>query len=142
MEIVEYTNQQAGKLEEFKASVWSVADREHYGDNQPQFFRETITLLATEGEVIFGYITIIADSGVAQFEPLMVAVERKGQGIGSALLKAAEDKAKSLGVHKVWLETGSDWSAKPFYEKHGYTVRAILPNHTGGREFVLMDKMI
>lgn len=142
MEIQEYNDQQTKKLEEFKASVWQAADKEHYGDNQPQFFRETVTLLAIEGEIILGYITIIADTGVAQFEPLMIAVERKGQGIGSALIKAAEDKAHSLGVHKVWLETGSDWAAKPFYEKHGYTVRAILPNHTGGREFVLMDKIL
>lgn len=142
MEIIKYSDQQAKKLDEFKASVWPVADKEHYDDNEPDFFRETITLLAMENETILGYITVIVDSGVAQIEPLMVAVNRKGQGIGSALLKAAEDKVQSLGVHKVWLETGSDWAAKTFYEKHGYTIRTTLPNHTGRREFVLMDKMI
>ncbi len=142
MEIITYSPIDQEKLEAFKASVWPAADIEHYGNNQPNFFREEITLLAKDGDEIVGYVTIIADSGVAQIEPLMVAVERKGQGIGSKLLVAAEEKAKSLGIHKVWLETGSDWKARSFYEKHGYTVRTILPNHTGGREFVLMDKML
>ena len=77
---------------------------------------------------------------MAQIEPLMV--DPRGKGIGSALILAAETKAKEIGVHKMWLETGTTWKAKMFYEKCGYTVRIILPNHIAGYEFVLMDKMI
>lgn len=142
MNISEYTEGDKESLEAFKAIAWPAADKEHYGDNQPNFFLEKFTLIAKEGDNLLGYISVIADSGVAQIEPLMVLPERKGQGIGSALIKAAEEKAKSFGVHKVWLETGSDWKSRTFYEKHGYSVRVILPNHSGGREFVLLDKML
>lgn len=140
MEILEYVKNDEANLESFKAKVWPAADAEHYGDKQPDFNKKEFTLIAKEHDEIVGYISMIIDSGVAQIEPLMV--HPRGKGIGSALITAAEEKAKSMGVHKVWLETGSTWEAKKFYEKHGYTVRTILPNHTGGHEFVLMDKMV
>ncbi len=142
MEITELNPQNKSALESLKSSVWPAADTEHYGDNLPKFFRQEFTLIAKEKEEVIGYITVIIDSGVAQIEPLMVKVELKGKGIGTRLLVTAEEKAKALGVHKMWLETGADWKAKEFYEKNGYTVRTTLPNHTDGRDFVLMDKMI
>jgi GNAT superfamily N-acetyltransferase len=142
MNISAYVENDRHAIETFKSSVWPAADAEHYGDNQPQFFKKEITLLAKEEGNIVGYVTLHIDSGVAQVEPLMVAVDRQNQGIGSALLKAAEKEAKEHAVHKVWLETGADWKARTFYEKNGFTLRSILPNHTGGREFILFDKMI
>lgn len=142
MKITESVNQDHSELEAFKGLVWPSADKEHYGDNQPNFSCGQFTLLAKDNDRIIGYISVAVDTGVAQIEPLMIHPEFQGKGIGSGLLRAAEEKAKSLGVHKVWLETGSDWKAKSFYEKHGYSVRTVLPNHTGGREFVLMDKML
>lgn len=142
MEIIEINSLNTSELESFKSQVWPLADKEHYGENQPKFFRSSFTLIAKENNEIVGYISVIIDTGVAQIEPLMVKAELKGKGIGTKLLQAAEKKAKEIGVHKIWLETGSDWLAKGFYEKHGYIVRTTLPSHTGGREFVLMDKMI
>lgn len=142
MEIREITSEQKDTLENFKAKVWPLADQEHYSDKQPHFFNETFTLLAKEEEEIVGYVTVICDSGVAQIEPLMVGTDKKGQGIGTALLQEAEKSAKERGVHKLWLETGKDWKAKEFYLKHGYTIRTELPNHTGDQTFVLMDKII
>ncbi len=138
MQITETYNPET--LEQFKAKVWPIADREHYGEQMPHFQKKEFTLVASEGEEIVGYISILIDSGVGQIEPLMV--DPRGKGIGSALIAGAEAKAKDMGVHKLWLETGSTWEAKKFYEKHGYSVRTILPNHTGGHEFVLMDKML
>lgn len=142
MKIIKFEQSQVEKLEALKAKAWLIADLEHYGEHQPRFSNETFTLLAQEDNQVVGYITIICDSGVAQIEPLMVDPDKKGQGIGSALLQEAEKVAKEKGIHKLWLETGQDWKAKDFYLKHGYTVRADLPNHTGGYNFVLMDKII
>jgi len=127
-------------FEQFKAKVWPVADAEHYGYQQPDFQKKEFTLVAKENDEILGYVTVLIDSGVAQIEPLMVYP--RGMRIGSALIVSAEAKAKEMGVHKVWLETGSNWEAKKFYEKHGYITRTILPNHIGGHEFVLMDKTL
>jgi GNAT superfamily N-acetyltransferase len=142
MEIIETNPLDNPELELFKSQVWPFADKEHYGENQPKFYRNKFTLIAKEDDGIVGYISVIIDTGVAQIEPLMVKTELQGKGIGTKLLQSAEQKAKEIGVHKIWLETGFDWLAKGFYEKHGYTIRTILPNHTGGRDFVLMDKMI
>jgi ribosomal protein S18 acetylase RimI-like enzyme len=142
MEIIELNQSQLSELESFKSLVWPLADKEHYGENQPKFYKKEFTLVAKQDNEIVGYVSVVADTGVAQIEPLMVKIELKGKGIGTKLLETAERKAKSLGVHKVWIETGSDWLAKGFYEKHGYQVRTTLPNHTGGHEFVLMDKML
>ena len=141
MEITSINPQQESELQAFKGLVWPAADKEHYGENQPKFYRNEFTLIAKDNDQIIGYISVIVDTGVAQIEPLMIKADLKGKGIGTRLLQEAEEKAKSLGAHKMWLETGSDWQAKGFYEKHGYQTRAILPNHTGGREFVLMDKI-
>ncbi len=138
MNIIESPNTET--LEAFKAKVWPLADREHYHDSMPDFHKTTFTLIAKDADEIVGYTTLLIESGVAQLEPLMVYP--KGKGIGTSLIIAAEKKAKELNVHKIWLETGSTWEAKKFYEKHGYIVRSILPNHTGGYEFVLMDKML
>ena len=83
LEIIEYTDSLKTSFEKLKASVWSGADKEHYGVNQPKFFRDTFTLVAKDDEEIIGYVTVIIDSGVAQIEPLMVAIDRKEQGIGN-----------------------------------------------------------
>ncbi len=142
MEITDLKTSEYLELESFKSLVWSLADKEHYGANQPKFYKQSFTLVAKQHDEIVGYISVIVDTGVAQIEPLMVKTELKGTGIGTKLLQSAEEKAKGLGVHKIWIETGSDWLAKGFYEKNDYQVRAVLPNHTGGHEFVLMDKML
>ncbi len=142
MEIIEYRDTEHSALEAFKASVWPAADAEHYADTQPDFYKKEITLLAKQGDDIVGYCTLIADSGIAQIEPLMVAVDKKGQGIGTILIKAAEEKAREMGIHKIWLETGDTWKAKDFYIKSGFTIRTVLPNHTGHQDFILFDKML
>ncbi|MCC6198840.1 GNAT family N-acetyltransferase [Candidatus Nomurabacteria bacterium] len=142
MEIREYTTADKEKLDIFNELAWTSADEEHYRDVEPDFYKKEVVLVAFEGEMIVGYGAMKIDTGVAQIEPLIVLRECKGKGIGSALLSEAEARAKETSVHKVWLETGADWKAKDFYLKHGYVVRAELPNHIGGQTFLLMDKMI
>jgi GNAT superfamily N-acetyltransferase len=47
---------------------------------------------------------------------------------GTKLLKMAENEAVKRGCKHVDLDTFS-WQARPFYEKHGYTVFATLDNY-------------
>jgi GNAT superfamily N-acetyltransferase len=142
MEILEYTKSDLEQLELFKSAVWPVADTEHYGEKMPDFYKKEITYLAKEGDTILGYITTIIDSGVAQIEPLMVAINIQGKGIGTKLIAHAEQELKKMNVHKVWLETGATWKSRKFYITNGYTERCILPNHTANQDFVLFDKML
>jgi ribosomal protein S18 acetylase RimI-like enzyme len=140
MNIIEYNHELENKLEAFKALAWASADREHYGENQPDFKKEEMFLLAEAAGEIFGYIRCIYDMGVVMIESLIVHPEKKGQGIGSKLLLTAEEKVKDMGAHRIHLETGSDWRSRGFYEKHGYAVRETLPDYYDHKEFIIMEK--
>lgn len=129
-------------LAEFKARVWPVTDAEHYGNQLPDFGSEEFVLAATHGERVVGYCKFHTDTGIGLIDSIVVDPAMRGAGVGSRLLQATEELLKQQGVHKVWLETGTAWKARNFYLKHGYTERAILPNHYGHQDFVLFDKML
>lgn len=67
---------------------------------------------------------------------LFVSEELRTQGIGSKLLKAAEDEAKSRGCKYVFVDTFS-FQAPLFYLKHGYKEVFTLENYpyTGKRHY-------
>jgi amino-acid N-acetyltransferase len=54
---------------------------------------------------------------VALLRSLVVAADRRGAGEGAALLKHAEDHARSEGVRTLYLLTTT---AESFFAKHGY----------------------
>lgn len=124
----------------FEKAAWPPADQEHYGEHLPDFSRHQFILVAEEGGEVVGSIKVSTDAGVGLIDSLLVRPDRQKQGIGRALVQAAEEKARALAVHKMTLETGADWGARHLYTKRGYAVRAQLPNHFGKREFILMDK--
>jgi len=52
----------------------------------------------------------------------------EGVGVGSALLTAVKDKAKSLGCRRLWLITTNDnLNALRFYQKRGLHIAAVYP---------------
>ncbi|MBW4024564.1 MAG: GNAT family N-acetyltransferase [Proteobacteria bacterium] len=54
------------------------------------------------------------------FVDLLFVPERaRGQGLGTALLRRAEDAARARGCRGVWLDTFS-FQAPEFYPRHGY----------------------
>ena len=127
-------------LKKLSSLEWPGADREHYGEEKLDFTKHTFAFAARDGEKVIGYITLMLDLGVLYMESLIVAEQYRGQGIATRLVLAAEERGRSMGAHKMRLETGSDWKARNFYEKLGYRVRAELPDYYANRDFVLMDK--
>ncbi len=69
------------------------------------------------------------DGPVALLDELYVAPELRGQGLGSALLAAAEAAVRERGAELMEINVdGDDAGARRFYERHGY--RNTEP-HTG-----------
>jgi ribosomal protein S18 acetylase RimI-like enzyme len=65
----------------------------------------------------------------AYLEELYVAPERRGQGLGRALLEAALELARSRGAGYINLETSvDDRAARSLYEKLGFTNREGAPD--------------
>lgn len=77
----------------------------------PQHLAETYTekdllLLAQQGERVFGYLTLRLDLAPASawVEDLVVDRQARQQGIGSALVLAAQDWCARKGIHRLLLE--------------------------------------
>ncbi|MBY0339226.1 MAG: GNAT family N-acetyltransferase [Acetobacteraceae bacterium] len=60
-------------------------------------------------------------------------------GLGSELLRRAEDWARAEGCVGCYLDTLS-WQARPFYEKQGYTLFGELPDSPPGHSRFFMMK--
>ena len=71
---------------------------------------------------------------------LFVSDNLRGQGIGSEILKAAEDEAKRRGCKSVFVDTFS-FQAPGFYLKHGYREVVTLEEYprTGKRHYYVKD---
>ena len=86
----------------------------------------------TNGSIIGG---LLAETywGWMFIETLWIDKSLRGQGVGSKLMREAEAEAIRRGCTKCYLDTFS-FQARPFYESHGYTVFASLPNFPDGHQ--------
>ncbi|MEF8906630.1 MAG: GNAT family N-acetyltransferase [Haloarculaceae archaeon] len=86
------------------------------------------TLLVAREDGVVGFVTVERERGTfAQDDTrgvvtnLYVCPEYRGEGVGSALLSAAEDRLRELGVDTVALEVMADnEAARRFYRRAGY----------------------
>ena len=61
------------------------------------------------------------DGPVGLLDELYVAPERRNAGLGTALLRAAEDAVRARGAEVLEINVdGYDTGARRFYERHGY----------------------
>ena len=74
-------------------------------------------------------------------ELLVVPEALRGGGIGRALMRQADEVAVARGCVGVWLDTFS-FQARPFYEKLGYEVFGVLPDHPRGGELYILRKRL
>lgn len=73
---------------------------------------------AWSGQSLEGVIGLQPYGSFALLRSLAVRVARRGSGLGSELISAAEHSALQKGVSSIYLLTTT---AKPYFEKHGYT---------------------
>lgn len=70
-----------------------------------------------------------------------IAEPFRRQGVGTRLLRAAEDEARLRGCEHAHLDTFS-FQALPFYQKHGYTVFGQLEDYPPGHRRFFLQKML
>jgi [ribosomal protein S18]-alanine N-acetyltransferase len=93
-----------------------------------------------QGEVV-GFI--VAHPGkMGHVVTIDVVISARRFGVGSLLLRAAEDRLRTVGSRAVELETAVDnISALSFYKRHGYSVMKTLPRYySNGVDALVLQK--
>ncbi len=105
--------------------------------------RGAITLIAADHDRIGGFI--VAHGGAtAHVITIDVIASARRSGVGSQLLRAAEDRLRDAGSRAVGLETAVDnVSALAFYKRHGYNVIRTWPRYySNGVDALVLTKAI
>ncbi|MEN9604633.1 MAG: hypothetical protein RJB39_318 [Candidatus Parcubacteria bacterium] len=127
-------------LEEFNTTEWALSDGEHIGEVSKEYSKKKYIYVARDEEdAVVGYVVMETNNGVAALDAVIVKLSERGKGIGKVLIGHVIDAARHKECHVIKLETGMHWKARPFYEKFGFKIRAVLPNYYANQEFVLMD---
>jgi GNAT superfamily N-acetyltransferase len=93
-----------------------------------------------ENRVVGGVIGHVFGSWL-YVELLWVEDSLRNKGNGTKLLKMIESEAAKLGCKYAHLDTFS-FEARPFYEKHGYTLFATLENYPEGHSKHFLKKKL
>ena len=80
--------------------------------------RDAVQLIAVEDGEVVGTCRVLVDGGDARFGRLAVRRDRRGRGIGAALLRAAEAEAAAAGARRMGL--AAQTSAMGLYAAAGF----------------------
>jgi GNAT superfamily N-acetyltransferase len=79
--------------------------------------------------------------GCAEIRQFWVEEPRRRQGLGTALLRAAEHEARRRGCSQLLLMTFS-FQAPSFYARRGFEVVAVVDDHPHGHQNLLLRKRL
>jgi acetyltransferase len=66
----------------------------------------------------------------AEVQRLVVRADRRGAGIGAALLDAVADRARRAGIRLLWLTTHAETDSDEFYVRRGWTRVGVIPEYS------------
>lgn len=93
---------------------------------------ERILLAAIEDDVVVGAVQLDRAGGNgrhrAEVRRLAVRADRRGAGIGRALLDAVVEHARGLGLRLLWLTTHEGTDADRVYPRLGWTRSGVIPD--------------
>ena len=91
---------------------------------------------------VSGFIVAEANRGSGHIITIDVLAAARRAGVGSLLLRAAEDRLRCAQCPSVGLETAVDnVSALAFYKRHGYSVIETLPRYySNGVDALVLEK--
>ena len=89
-----------------------------------------------------GFLVAEADRGSGHIITIDVVAAARRSGVGSLLLRAAEERLRAAGCRSVELETAVDnVSALSFYKRHAYSVIRTFPRYySNGVDALVLQK--
>jgi N-acetylglutamate synthase-like GNAT family acetyltransferase len=108
--------------------------------DRPERQRFTVVLREGNGTLRGGLVASV-NFDVMLIEDLFVENHLRRGGQGSKLLRLAEEEGVRLLARLACVSTYS-WQARPFYEKHGYTMFAELPYASGAHRLYWLSKAL
>ena len=117
------------RIYEFNAGATGIADG------------ELLTFVVRDRERIVAGICGNTWGGICELRQFWVEERQRHQGLGTKLLRAAEQEARRRGCTQIVLMTFS-FQAPAFYERHGFEVVATIDNHPVGYRNLLMRKRL
>jgi GNAT superfamily N-acetyltransferase len=66
----------------------------------------------------------------AEIRRFAVRGDMRGRGVGRALLEAAAERARALGISLLWLTTHADTDSDRIYERLGWTRMGTMPGYS------------
>jgi GNAT superfamily N-acetyltransferase len=116
------------ELSAFNRAAVNKPDRQHFN----------VVLRDAHGRVHGGLLASV-NFDVLVIEDLFLEENCRRDGFGSRLMARAEEEAMRRGARTACVTTFS-WQARPFYEKHGYTVFGELPYQGGAHRLFWLKK--
>ena len=99
-------------------------------------------IAARDGALTRGAATIRIAASLAHVERIVVAPDRRREGIGRALLAEAERIANYYNCHKMAVMVPHHSPAQTFFEACGYREEALLPQHTFKLDVAALRKFL
>ncbi|MHB8215137.1 MAG: GNAT family N-acetyltransferase [Candidatus Sulfotelmatobacter sp.] len=99
--------------------------------------------IASSQSVVGGFIVAEADNhGLGHIVTIDVVKSARRSGVGSLLLRAAEERLRAAHCGSVELETAVDnLSALSFYKRHGFSVVGMFPRYySNGVDALVLEK--
>lgn len=94
-----------------------------------------VLLAAAEDGVVVGAVNLAPSTTPngrhrAEVQKLAVRIDRRGGGIGAALLAAAVERARAMELRLLWLTTHADTRSDAFYVRRGWTRMGVMPEYS------------
>jgi acetyltransferase len=108
--------------------------RAAYEKTAERLSKDRILLAAFDADELVGAVQLSrAEAGNgrhrAEVQRLVVRGDRRGRGVGRALMEAVVDEARKRGLKLLWLTTHADTTADRVYERLGWSRAGVIPDY-------------
>ncbi|MFX0543925.1 GNAT family N-acetyltransferase [Roseovarius sp. S1116L3] len=104
---------------------------------------EVLFIVAREGTKVLGTGALVRMEGYGEIKSMFTTAETRGRGVGAAILRALEDRAREEGIPMLRLETADILAgAVRLYERHGFTRCGRFGAYEANDASVYMEKAL